>query len=164
MEKNCQTIIRICYSMHIYILMSNNIRIFKGAGCPELDKETLTILLKFLKYATGYLKLQDKPIKIRLLCSSPQEPITTGAYTPADKTISTIVQGRNLIDYCRTIAHELTHMRQDYDGKLNEIHPEIGGDIEDDANSTSGRIIKFFIKNILTKEEKTKIGVGTYGD
>jgi hypothetical protein len=79
-----------------------------------------------------------------------------------DKTISTIADGRHFIDYCRTIAHELTHMKQDYAGQLNTPHQEIGGEIEDEANMMSGRITKYFVKNILTKEDKQRLGLGTY--
>lgn len=142
--------------------MANKIRVFKGAGCPNFDKETLSLLVKYLEYSVKELGLEDKEIKIRLLGKSPNEPITTGAYSPVDKTISTICDGRHMIDYCRTIAHELTHMKQDYAGQLNTPHPEIGGEIEDEANIMSGRITKYFVKNILTKEDKQRLGLGTY--
>jgi hypothetical protein len=143
--------------------MAKNLRVFKGAGCPDLDKETLALLVKFLKYAISELKLQDVEIKIRLLGKSPNEPITTGCYSPQTKTISTIADGRNLIDYCRTIAHELTHMKQDVDGRIQGLQQEIGGQIEDEANYMAGRLVKHFIKNIMTKEDKEKLGLGTYG-
>jgi len=142
--------------------MANKIRVFKGAGCPDFDKETLSLLVKFLEYSVKELGLEDKEIKIRLLGKSPNEPITTGAYNPMDKVISTIADGRHFIDYCRTIAHELTHMKQDCAGQLNTPHQEIGGEIEDAANMMSGRITKHFIKNILTKEDKQRLGLGTY--
>lgn len=143
--------------------MAKNLRVFKGAGCPDLDKETLALLVKFLKYAISELKLQDVEIKIRLLGKSPNEPITTGCYSPQNKTISTIADGRNLIDYCRTIAHELTHMKQDVEGRIQGLQQEIGGQIEDEANYMAGRLVKHFIKNIMTKEDKEKLGLGTYG-
>jgi hypothetical protein len=39
---------------------------------------------------------------------------------------------------------------------------EIGGEIEDEANILSGRYTKHFIKNILTDDEKKKLGLGSY--
>ena len=119
---------------------------------------------RYLKYAIGELGLEDKPIKIRLLGKAPNEPITTGAYSPHDKTISAICANRHFVDYMRTISHELTHMKQDYEGKVGQPHPEIGGEIEDEANIYSGRITKYFIKNLLSKEDKQHLGLGTYGD
>ena len=143
--------------------MAKNLRVFKGAGCPDLDKETLALLVKFLKYAIGELELEDVEVKIRLLGKSPNEPITTGCYSPQNKTISTICDGRHMIDYCRTIAHELTHMKQDVDNRINGNEQEIGGEIENEANVIAGIVMKKFIKNILTKEDKQHLGLGNYG-
>jgi hypothetical protein len=142
---------------------SYKIRVFKAPGCPELDKETLSLMLKYLQYAVKELGLEDGEIHIRLLGANPNEPITTGAYSPSEKICSTIVGGRHLVDWCRTLAHELTHHRQNITGKLNKPHAEIGGDIEDEANVMSGRITKYFIKNILTAEDKKRLGLGGYG-
>jgi hypothetical protein len=139
------------------------LRLFKAQGCPELDQQTLALLAKFLSFVIKQLKLEDQEVKIRLLGACPNEPITTGAYSPSDKTISTIAAGRHLIDYCRTIAHELTHMKQDVDGRIKGPQQEIGGQIEDEANAMSGRFVKHFIKNILTAEDKKRLGLGSYG-
>jgi hypothetical protein len=132
-------------------------------GCPNIDKDIQVLIAKYVKYACQQLGLEDKPITIRLLGSNPNEPITTGAYTPSTKVISSIAGGRHMIDYCRTIAHELTHMKQDYQKRITDNIPEIGGEIEDEANVMSGRITKHFVKNILTPEEKKKLGLGSYG-
>lgn len=142
--------------------MANNLTVVKTKSCPEVDKKTLVLLGKYLRYAIEELGLEDKKIKIRLLGKSPNEPITTGAYNPGDKTISTICGGRHFIDYCRTICHELTHMKQDYEGRVTGNEQEIGGEIEDEANIYSGRITKYFIKNLLTPEEKKYLGLGNY--
>jgi hypothetical protein len=144
--------------------MAKNLRVFKVGGCPEMDKQTMELMVRYLKYAMKELGLEGKPIKIRLLGKSPNEPITTGCYSPTDKTISSIYGGRHFIDTMRTIAHEMTHMKQDYEGRINQPHPEIGGEIEDEANVMSGRITKYFIKNMLDKDEKKHLGLGSYGD
>ncbi len=139
-----------------------NLTLLKTKQCPEIDKDTLRMFVKFMKYATKELNLEDRPIKIRFLGKSPNEPITTGCYEPSTKTISTIVAGRHPIDYFRTIAHELAHMKQDVDGRISGPQQEIGGEIEDEANVLSGRYTKHFIKNILTDDEKKKLGLGSY--
>ena len=143
--------------------MAKNLRVFKANDCPDLDKQTRALLVKFLKYAIGELELEDVEVKIRLLGKSPNEPITTGCYSPQNKTISTICDGRHMIDYCRTIAHELTHMKQDVDNRINGNEQEIGGEIENEANVIAGIVMKKFIKNILTKEDKQHLGLGNYG-
>ena len=40
---------------------------------------------------------------------------------------------------------------------------EIGGEIENEANVIAGIVMKKFIKNILTKEDKQHLGLGNYG-
>lgn len=140
-----------------------SLRLFKTKTCPAIDKETLSLVAKFLQYSIKELGLEGEDVKIRLLGANPQEPITTGAYSPSNKTISTICAGRHMIDYCRTIAHELTHMKQDVEGRIQGLQQEIGGQIEDEANVVAGIVMKKFIKNILTKEDKQHLGLGTYG-
>jgi hypothetical protein len=53
-------------------------------------------------------------------------------------------------------------MKQDVDGRITGKQEEIGGEIEDEANILSGRYTKHFIKNILTDDEKQKLGLGSY--
>ena len=139
-----------------------NAKLVLVKGCPKIDADTLRLIAKYVSYAIEQLGLQDKPITIRLLGSNPNEPITTGCYQPSNKTITAIAGGRHMIDYCRTIAHELVHMQQDYQNRITNNVQEIGGEIEDEANVLSGRFTKHFIKNILTPEEKKKLGLGSY--
>lgn len=139
-----------------------NAKLIMVKGCPELDDFTLKLIAKYVKYAVGELGLENEPIKIRLLGKNPDEPITTGAYSPADKTISSIAGGRHMIDFCRTIAHEMAHMKQDMDGRIKGVQQEIGGEIENEANIFSGIVTKHFIKNILTDDEKINLGLGSY--
>ena len=131
-------------------------------GCPSIDDDTRKLIAKYVQYCVQQLGLEDVEVKIRLLGKNPNEPITTGCYEPATKTISSIAGGRHMIDYCRTIAHELAHMKQDVDGRITGKQEEIGGEIEDEANVLSGRYTKHFIKNILTDDEKKKLGLGSY--
>jgi Zn-dependent peptidase ImmA (M78 family) len=139
-----------------------NAKLILVGNCPKINEQDLKLIAKFVKFVLDQLQLQNQEIVIRLLGPNPQEKITTGAYAPDTKTISTIIAGRHLIDYCRTIAHELVHMKQDVDGRINKVHPEIGGEIEDEANYMAGRFVKYFIKNILMGEDKQRLGLGTY--
>ncbi len=139
-----------------------NAKLVLVKGCPPIDQDNLKLIAKYVQYCVNQLGLNDQLIKIRLLGANPNEAITTGCYNPADKTISSIVGGRHMIDYCRTIAHELAHMKQDVDGRITGKQEEIGGEIEDEANVLSGRYTKHFIKNILTNDEKKKLGLGSY--
>jgi hypothetical protein len=151
------------YRQEVYMSKSQlNIRLFKTKELPQVEAETLKLLVQFVTFAANKLGIDDKPIIIRLLHASPNEPITTGAYQPSNDVISVIVENRHLIDYARTIAHEMTHQKQDYEGRVDKPVPEIGGDIEDEANAMSGRIVKEFIKSQLTPEQKKYLGLGSY--
>jgi hypothetical protein len=47
----------------------------------------------------------------------------------------------------RSIAHELVHHKQYEEGRLNGPKPpDIGGEIEDEANAKAGQFIKMFAK------------------
>lgn len=71
--------------------------------------------------------------------------ITTAHYKPATGEIAVYAKGRALPDILRSIAHEMVHMTQNQNGDL-EKHPrqDVGGHIEDEANSRAGSLIKGF--------------------
>jgi hypothetical protein len=51
----------------------------------------------------------------------------------------------------RSVAHEMVHHRQFEQGRLDGPKPpDIGGDIEDEANSLAGQYIKLFSKKDST--------------
>jgi len=139
-----------------------NVRLFKTKELPELEPEMVKLIVDFVQFASQFLKLDGNEIKIRLVHAAPNEPITTGCYAPATKMISTIAQNRHFIDYCRTIAHEMTHLKQDLEGRVAQENQEIGGEIEDEANALSGQVMKTYIKKHLTPEQKKYLGLGTY--
>jgi hypothetical protein len=72
--------------------------------------------------------------------------ISTAAYDKTSDLIYARYGERALVDVLRSIAHELTHAKQNEDGKLEKPTPDIGGPIEDDANAYAGRFIKMFVK------------------
>jgi hypothetical protein len=57
----------------------------------------------------------------------------------------------------------MVHMKQDVENRINGNEQEIGGEIENEANMVAGIVMKKFIKNILTKEDKQRLGLGFYG-
>jgi len=142
--------------------MARSIRLKKSKELPLPDKDTLKMLVEFIGHSAKHLNLGDEPVVVTLLHANPGRPITTGAFDPNDKSICVIVGGRHFIDYCRTIAHEMVHLRQSVDGRTDGPIQEIGGDIEDEANAQSGQIVKSYLKNVLTKEQKTHLGLGTF--
>ena len=46
----------------------------------------------------------------------------------------------------RSVAHELVHHKQWEQGRLKVKPPDIGGEIEDEANALAGQFIKKYAK------------------
>lgn len=59
-------------------------------------------------------------------------------------SIKVYCKDRQLVDILRSIAHEMTHHMQFETGKLDEKPADVGGPIEDEANSKAGEFIKKF--------------------
>ena len=72
-------------------------------------------------------------------------------YSKPEKVIKVNAKNRHIVDVMRSIAHEMVHHRQFEQGRLDGPKPpDIGGDIEDEANSLAGQFIKMFSKKDST--------------
>ena len=60
------------------------------------------------------------------------------------KSVSVAVKNRAIADVMRTIAHELTHLRQIESGVEFPEDDEGMQPYEDEANYMSGRLVRFF--------------------
>ena len=108
------------------------------------NKEKLNSFVKFVK---EQLELKTVPtIKIQ----DNRDGLKTTAnydYTKENKIIKVCSKGRALVDVLRSIAHEMVHHKQYEDGRLNGPQPpDIGGEIEDEANAKAGQYIKMYSK------------------
>lgn len=86
------------------------------------------------------------PYKIHLCHNRTPDFKTHAFYNPFSGEISVCVSGRQTADILRSIAHELVHHKQNQDNRLEDREniPDIGGNIEDEANSVAGRLVKEF--------------------
>jgi hypothetical protein len=104
------------------------------------------VLDKFVLFVKKQLELKTIPtIKIQ----NDREGLKTTAnydYTKENKIIKVCAMNRALVDVCRSIAHELVHHKQFEDGRLEVKPPDIGGEIEDEANAKAGQFIKMYSK------------------
>jgi hypothetical protein len=101
----------------------------------------------FTQFASKKLGLKSLP-KMTL----EKEPMTNsfGGYNPGEKSIIVISKNRHPMDVFRTVAHELVHHKQNEDGRLGkDISNEgaTGSDIENEANSEAGKIMRWFAKS-----------------
>lgn len=105
------------------------------------------IMQKFIQFATQKLKLQSVPkIEFSYDTEEAQEGHHTGRHSTNDNSVWVYVANRNLVDIARTVAHELTHVRQ---GELGMIKPGDsypGSPIEMLADMSAGKYMKVFGK------------------
>ena len=117
-----------------------NERIFNKESLPQIG-----ILNSFIEFAAKELGIDTPKIKLKF---SHDGLVTTAAY--GDKSIQVYAKERALVDIMRSIAHEMTHMKQDIEGRLepsqHEKNNAAGSPIENEANSKSGEIIRHFGK------------------
>ena len=99
-------------------------------------------ILNFIDFCTDRLGLQEVP-PISIVNMIPRG--THGAYWPDAKRIKVVGRGRCLSDILRSIAHELTHHLQNEEDRLEIINADgVGGEIEDEANSIGGQLVKAY--------------------
>jgi hypothetical protein len=112
-----------------------------------LNDDNKKKLSDFVKFVKNELNLKDLPT---ISIQNHREGLKTTAnydYTKENKIIKVCSKNRALVDVMRSLAHELVHHKQWEDGRLNvNKPPDIGGDIEDEANAKAGQYIKMFSK------------------
>ena len=72
---------------------------------------------------------------------------TFGQYVPDEKCIYLVVGGRHPVDVLRTLAHELTHHKQDLEDNLPAGAGETGTDQENEANANAGIVMRDFAQS-----------------
>ncbi len=106
-------------------------------------KKKLNEFVKFVKTELGIEKAPTISVQ------NHREGLKTTAnydYTKDVKIIKVCTKNRALVDVMRSIAHEMVHHKQWEDGRLEVRPPDIGGEIEDEANAKAGQYIKMFAK------------------
>ena len=104
------------------------------------------LLNQFLRHCSEELGLTSLP-KINLLDdkSYSVENKSFGGYSPDDKSIILSTADRHPVDVFRTLAHELTHYKQDLEGMLEDDSAgDTGSPQENQANAMAGIIMRNF--------------------
>ena len=108
----------------------------------KLTKENVQKIKQFAQHCIHELKLKV-PVKITLSKHQTGQP-TAGYYNPQDCTVFVAVHNRAMADIMRTVAHELTHCKQQQDGVDFPSDDEGLQPLEDEANTMSGRLVRFW--------------------
>lgn len=101
---------------------------------------------EFVKFAKEYLGI-TKPCKV-VLRSTRDNISTTAYYDVQNHEIHIYSVGRALVDVLRSIAHELTHHKQNLEGRIQNVGEDgsDGSEIENEANSMAGEIMRKYGK------------------
>ena len=106
------------------------------------------IKLSLKEFLAFIVKKMDitRPYKVKLTSNRTEDFKTHAYYVPSDGTISVCIKNRQCADMLRSVAHEMIHHKQNQEGRLNagESIPDVGGDIENEANSIAGQLVKEF--------------------
>jgi hypothetical protein len=110
-------------------------------------KELAPMLDSFVSFASDKLGLKSMP-SVRYK-SDDDNYNSFAAYNPSSNELSISTMNRHPMDIFRSVAHELVHHKQNEDGRLGkDIAKEgaTGSDIENEANSEAGKIMRWFAK------------------
>lgn len=109
----------------------------------EISPERIFYIKDFTQFVCDNIHMEN-PIHLFLRYGRDEYIHTTASYVPSENTNHINCKGRALVDICRSIAHELTHNRQREIEKfiIGQDVPNIGGEIENEADSVAGMLIK----------------------
>ena len=101
---------------------------------------------RFLPLAMKYIGLKKLPKIVFEKSVGDSDQPTFGKYVNEEHTLYVALSNRHPNDILRTIAHELTHYRQDTEHQLDSTSGETGSPIENEANATAGIVMRHFNK------------------
>ena len=107
-------------------------------------------LKSFIKFTADKLGFDEMPEVIYKEPDDHGDQPSFGGYAPGEKKLVVMTKNRHPMDIFRTVAHELVHHKQNLDGRLGkDIAHEgsTGSDIENEANSEAGKVMRWFGKS-----------------
>ncbi len=121
------------------------------------------ILLDFINFCKESIGVETLP-KIQFIGNnnSAKQNKTFGQYNSESKSIIIYIGNRNLADICRTLAHELTHHKQNEMGMLKPESGKTGSPIENQAHQVAGIAMREYgkIQSLIYESKVTKNGKG----
>ena len=103
-------------------------------------------ITEFVKFVKQELELKECPTVVLQNGRGKLKTTAHYDYSKENKIIRINAKNRALVDVMRSIAHEMVHHKQYEQGRLEVKPPDIGGEIEDEANAKAGQYIKMFSK------------------
>jgi hypothetical protein len=114
-------------------------------GAQE-NANVVEMFKKFLPLAMKILELDSLPKMEFVTKVDETDQPTFGLYSNSDRVLKVALTNRHPNDILRTVAHELTHYKQDINNELDNDSGDTGSDHENEANATAGVIMRHFNK------------------
>ncbi len=117
----------------------------------ELTESTFrdheTQLRHFVTWVCKKLDLDPKNFNIQFSDKKDSDDMHhTGVYHNNENVMWIYTGNRNLIDIMRTVAHELTHRRQDVEDRVEGVKTGPGHPLEQEADAVAGTLMKLYAK------------------
>jgi len=125
-------------------MLGNHIKRARSVYKESINESvTNKFVKKFLPWLQKELDIKQLP-KIELL----DRPMTTsfGSYDSENNCLYVVTAGRHPVDVLRTLAHELTHHKQNQAGILDSHSGATGTEEENQANANAGIVMRDFAK------------------
>lgn len=108
----------------------------------ESDNQ-IKLLELFIDFASKFLGIKKPKVTLKF---NHDGLTTTASYS--NYKIKVYAKDRAIVDIMRSIAHEMVHLKQDIEGRLDvsnhDSNNAAGSPIENEANSVAGQIIRKF--------------------
>jgi hypothetical protein len=120
-----------------------------GESVRESQESQTDVIQRFARSCSDFLGMERCPeIKLRQDPAWSQRNGTFGRYTAdPEHRIELATAGRHIVDILRTLAHEMTHARQNEVTGLPDHAGETGSEYEDSANAMAGRIMRHWAES-----------------
>lgn len=118
--------------------------IFRKSRLNESQQSNKKQIFKeFIQFCLSKLNVKDNKPKITLT-KDKSKTITFAHYNPNNKEVVVYIKDRNILDICRSLAHELKHWEQDINNQLKPNSGTDGSEHENEANSFAGVVLREF--------------------
>ena len=118
----------------------------EGVDMKKHGENFVEMFEKFLPIAMRYIGLKHLPkMEFEAHIDDESQP-TFGRYVNGEHVLHVALMNRHPNDILRTIAHELTHYKQDTEHQLDSESGRTGSPIENEAHATAGIVMRHFNK------------------
>lgn len=112
----------------------------------ESKEQFIEMFDKFLPLAMEIIGLKSLPKMVFMTDIDSESQPTFGQYINDEHVLYIALSNRHPVDILRTVAHELTHYRQDLNNELHDNSGRTGSPQENQAHAVAGVVLRQFNK------------------